>query len=174
MPRTPEVCPTAFCPRSLFSNTVSSSLPNPLSASHRLPPASNRLPPAFRRLPSAVCRLPLAFCLLLFLITHHSSLLTVHAQSATATLSGTVTDQNGAVVPAVNISVISIAQGFQRSTTTNDNGTFVITLLPPGNYTVKAEHQGFTPSEMGNVVVNVNDQVTIRILMKIGTLQPDG
>ena len=177
MPRTPEVCPTAFCPRSQLSNTVSSSLPNPLSASRQLPPASrqpppasNRLPPAFRRLPSAVCRLPLAFCLLLFLVTHHSSLITVHAQGATATLSGTVTDQNGAVIPGVNIAVISIAQGFQRSATTKEEGAFVVPLLPPGNYTVKAEREGFTPSEVRDVVLNVNDQVTIRIQMKIGTL----
>jgi hypothetical protein len=164
MPRTPEVCPTAFCPLSQLSNTVSSVLRILSSASHQLLPA-------FCPLPTAFCLLPSAFCLLLvLLITHHSSLITVHAQSATATLSGTVTDQNDAVVPGVNIAVISIAQGFQRSATTNDDGSFVVALLPPGNYTVKAEHQGFTPVEVRDVALNVNAQVTIRIQMKIGTL----
>src|SRR5258705_13959294 len=105
MPRTPEVCPSAFCPLFHFSNIGSS---------------------VFRTLPSASCLLPFAFCLLLLLIHLHSSLITVHAQGATATLSGTVTDQNDAVIPGVNIAVISIAQGFQRSATTNDNGAFVI------------------------------------------------
>jgi hypothetical protein len=148
MPRTPEVCPTAFCPPSQRSNTVSSSLPNPLSASHQLPPASHqlppashRLPPAFRPLPPAFCLLPSAFCLLLLLITYHSSLSTVHAQSATATLSGSVVDPNGAVIPGVNVAVINLSQGFQRTTTTNTDGIFVVPLLPPATYTVKAEHQ---------------------------------
>jgi outer membrane receptor protein involved in Fe transport len=94
----------------------------------------------------------------------------VFAQGATATLSGVVTDQTGAVVPAVNIAVISIAQGFQRTTTTNDEGIFVVPLLPPGNYTVKAEHEGFTPAEFRDVILNVNDQRTVKIPLKVGNV----
>src|SRR4051794_1355798 len=91
-----------------------------------------------------------------------------YAQGATATLSGVVTDQNGAVIPGVNIAVVSIAQGFQRITTTNDEGIFVVPLLPPGNYTVKAEHEGFNPAESREVILNVNDQMTIKIPLKVG------
>src|SRR5882724_6445434 len=101
MPRIPEVYPSAFCPLSYFSNIGSSAL--------RLLPSSSCL------LPSASCLLHSAVCLLLLLIT-------LHAQGATATLSGTVTDQNNAVIPGVNIAVISIAQGLQRSATTNGDG----------------------------------------------------
>jgi len=85
-------------------------------------------------------------------------------------LSGTVTDQNGAVVPSVNIAVISIASGFQRSATTNGDGTFVVALLPPGTYTLKAEHEGFTPAEVREVVLNVNDRVALKIQLKVGAL----
>jgi len=92
----------------------------------------------------------------------------VYAQGATATLSGVVMDQAGAVVPGVNIAVISIAQGFQRTTTTSDEGTFVVALLPPGNYTVKAEREGFTPAEVRDVILNVNDQRTIKLPMNVG------
>src|SRR6267142_3852031 len=159
MPRTPEVCPTAFCPLS-YSNRLSSPLLIPLS------PGSFFL----RFLPSAFCLLQSALCLLLLLITHHLSLITVHAQSATATLSGTVTDQNGAVIPDVSIAVINIAQGFKRSATTHSEGDFVVPLLPPGNYTVKAEHEGFTPTEVRDVVLNVNDKVAMRIHMNVGTV----
>src|SRR5258705_13702862 len=101
MPRTPEVCPTAFCPLSDLSNTVSSPLVIPFSATHQLPSASFFL----RFLPSAFCLLQSALCLLLLLITHHSSLITVRAQGTTATLSGKVTDQNDAVIPDVSIAV---------------------------------------------------------------------
>src|SRR5258705_6154253 len=102
MPRTPEVCSDLFCPLSHFSNIASRVL--------------RIVPPVFS-----------AFWLLLvLLITHHSGPITVHAQSATATLSGTVTDQNGALIPDVSIAVINIAHGFQRSATTNSEGTFVV------------------------------------------------
>jgi hypothetical protein len=81
--------------------------------------------------------------LLLVLVSANSSLAT--AQSPTATLTGTVMDENHAVIPGVNIAVINIAQGFQRSAVTDGNGAFVVPLLSPGNYTVKAEREGFTP-----------------------------
>jgi hypothetical protein len=126
-------------------------------------PHSSNIASRLRILPSAVC-------LLLLLSTQHSALSTVHAQSATATLSGTVVDQNAAVVADVKIAVISIAQGFQRSATTKQEGTFIVPSLPPGNYTVKAEHAGFTPAEVRDVVLNVNDQVAIKIQLKVGSI----
>lgn len=92
------------------------------------------------------------------------------AQSATATLSGIVVDENGAVIPGVNIVVINIGQGFQRSTTTKDEGNFVVALLPPGTYIVKAERDGFATAEIREVVLNVNDQVALQIQLKVGTL----
>src|SRR5258705_12383830 len=146
MPRTPEVCPDLFCPFSHISNIA---------------------PRVIRILAPVLSAL---WLLLVLLVTHHSGIITVHAQGATATLSGTVTDQNDAVIPDVSISVINIAQGFQRSATTNGEGAFVVPLLPPGNYIVKAEHAGFTPTEVRDVVLNVNDQVAMKIHMSVGKI----
>ena len=100
---------------------------------------------------------PFVVCLLLSFGFLNACANTVYAQGATATLSGVVTDQTGAVIQGVNIAVISTAQGFQRTTTTNGEGIFVTPLLPPGNYTIKAEHEGFTPAEFRDVILNVND-----------------
>jgi Carboxypeptidase regulatory-like domain/TonB-dependent Receptor Plug Domain len=99
-----------------------------------------------------------------------SSPISVSPQSATATLSGTVVDQNGAVVPGVNVAVINLGQGFQRSATTQSEGNFVVALLPPGTYIVKAEREGFAPAEVRDVVLNVNDQLTLQIQLKVGTI----
>ena len=107
------------------------------------------------------------YILILFLC---SSFAVVQAQSATATLSGIVTDPAGAVVSGVNISVINIAQGFTRTATTNDEGAFTIPLLSAGTYIVKAERQGFNPTEIRNVVLNVSDQKTIKLLLKVGNI----
>ncbi len=105
----------------------------------------------------------LAFCLVIFASQ-------VLAQSATATLSGTVTDEAGAVISGANIAVINTAQGFQRSTTTNAEGAFVVTLLPPGNYSVKVEHAGFNAAELKDVILNVNDQKVIKVYLKVGNI----
>ena len=115
-------------------------------------------------------RVLVCFCLFVLLVIQHSTLSTAYAQSASATLLGIVTDQNGAVITDASITVISIAQGFQRSATTNDEGTFIVPLLPPGKYIVKAEHEGFTPAEARDVVLNVNDQRSIKIQLKVGSI----
>src|SRR6185295_17101510 len=117
MSRNPGAYSTVFCPRLHFSNIGSSVL---------------------RKAQTTSCLLSFAFCLLLLLTTYHSSITTMYAQSATATMSGTVLDQNGAVLAGVNVKVINVEQGFQRTITTSDEGTFVVPLLPPGKYMVTA------------------------------------
>jgi hypothetical protein len=108
--------------------------------------------------------------LLILAVFVATSLITAHGQGASATLSGTVSDPNGAVVPGVNIAVINIGQGFQRTTITTAEGSFVVPLLPPGNYNVKAEREGFTPAEVRNVVLNVNDHVSLAMELKVGSI----
>src|SRR5229473_1967476 len=94
--------------------------------------------------------------------------ITVFGQSTTATLSGTVTDQNGAIVPGVAISVINPATSLERTATTSDAGYFNIPLLPPGIYTVTAKRDGFAPLRAENVVLNIADQKTLQIQLKAG------
>ena len=102
------------------------------------------------------------------LLTAHCSLLSVAAQSATATLSGTVIDQNGAVVPGAAVTLLNIATTLERHATTNDDGSFTILLLPPGNYSVTTRRDGFSPVEFKNVVLNVGDQKSLKIELKAG------
>ena len=107
---------------------------------------------------------------LVFLLIIGASSGFARGQSPTATLAGTVTDQNDAVVPGVGIAVINIAQGFQRSTVTDGEGSFVVPLLPAGLYTVKAEREGFTTAEVRDVILNVNDRVALKIRLKVGSI----
>src|SRR5574341_2132072 len=57
-----------------------------------------------------------------------------HAQSASATLSGTVEDQKGGVVPGVQITLTNTATTLERQVVTSESGSFVVPLLPPGKY----------------------------------------
>src|SRR5262245_29322640 len=82
------------------------------------------------------------------------------AQTNSATLSGTVLDSNGAVVPQVVIGVSSPATGLKRQTTTNNEGIFTFPLLPPGAYSLTAEREGFAALKIESIVLAVAAQVT--------------
>src|SRR6266566_7351978 len=88
---------------------------------------------ASRLLPSISYILLPALCLLVF---GGSFCPSSYAQSSTATLSGTVEDQKGALIAGASIALINADQGSQRLATTNSEGTFVFPLVPPGRYSV--------------------------------------
>lgn len=158
MPRLPSAYPSASYPLNDVSLLGISTNRQFSSSAHRAAVAR-----FFLRWTLAVV------CLVLF-ITHDPFLTKAVAQSDTATLSGVVTDETGAVISGANIAVINIAQNFQRSTSTNSEGIFVVFSLPPGNYSVKAEHAGFNTFELKDVILNVNDQRVIKLYLKVGSI----
>jgi len=104
--------------------------------------------------------------MLLFLILVAGSIAV--AQSATATLSGTIVDDKDAVVPTVEVTIIHPATGLRRITRTNDGGFFSFPALVPGNYTVTTQRAGFAPAQLTDIVLNVSDQRVLRIQLKVG------
>src|SRR6266446_10665771 len=64
---------------------------------------------------------------------------------ATASISGRVVDQAGAVLPGANVTVTNTATGAARDTVTNGEGLYSIPALNPGIYNVRAELTGFAP-----------------------------
>ena len=65
------------------------------------------------------------------------------AQSDTARLSGTITDQQGAAVSGASVTVTSTGTGRQSAVTTNDLGYYSVSALPAGNYHVEVTQRGF-------------------------------
>src|SRR6266852_3947134 len=120
--------------------------------------ASRILRPTVRRLVLSI----------LLLLTAHCALLTALGQSTSATLSGTVEDERGAVIPGVTVTAVNKGTQLSRDAMTNDQGYFTIPLLPPGAYTLKAHAQGFAPVEFPNIVLNVGDQKALQIQLKAG------
>jgi hypothetical protein len=107
---------------------------------------------------------------LVFLLSAFCLVPMVAGQSATATLSGTVEDQNGAVIPGAAVTAVNTATTLERQTTTDSNGSYTFPLLPPGTYIVRVQAQGFTPVENRNVVLNVGDQKSLQIQLKAGDI----
>jgi carboxypeptidase family protein/TonB-dependent receptor-like protein len=66
------------------------------------------------------------------------------AQTITATLEGRVTDTSGAVIAGAKISAVNTRTGLSRSADSSETGEYRIPLLPPGEYTVTVERQGFS------------------------------
>lgn len=90
------------------------------------------------------------------------------AQSSTATLSGTVEDQNGAPIPTVSVTVENVGTRIKREVTTNENGYFTMPLLQPGEYTLLVRRDGFASVQIPTVILNVGDQKSLQIAMKVG------
>jgi len=93
-----------------------------------------------------------------------------YAQSATASLSGTVTDETGSALPGVKLSVENLGAGLKRQTTSNSEGYFVVPLLPPGIYNVRAERDGFATTDTREITLNVGDQRALLIRLRIGSV----
>jgi Carboxypeptidase regulatory-like domain len=95
---------------------------------------------------------------------------TVYAQGATATLGGTVVDEAGAVIPGVQLTLLNLSTALQRHAATDDTGSYILPLLPPGRYNVTAQRDGFTTVEIRNVALNTGDQLSLRIKLKVGEI----
>lgn len=86
---------------------------------------------------SAAAILSLILAFLLLLVTPS------YAQRETGTVSGTVADTQGAVIPNASILLVNVASGDKRETVSNGTGFFTITAVPPGTYTVAITADGF-------------------------------
>src|SRR5512132_3480569 len=83
------------------------------------------------------------------------------AQETTATVTGTVTDETGAVVPGATVTVRNVGTGFVREATTGSEGTYNALLLPIGRYEVTFTLSGCQTQTAQNVTLHVNDRVQV-------------
>ncbi len=96
---------------------------------------------------------------------------TANAQTSTGSISGTVTDPNGAVVPGAKVIATQSSTGRSYETETTDAGIYVLPTLPVGAYTVSAERQGFKKSVQTGIEVRVALRESIDIQLQVGDVQ---
>jgi Carboxypeptidase regulatory-like domain len=94
----------------------------------------------------------------------------VSAQLPTATLNGTVTDPQGAVVAGARVSIVSQATGAVRDTTTDTAGFYSVTDLLPSDYTVRVETPTFAKAEIRDVRLDVGRASTVDVKLAIATV----
>ncbi|PYS46486.1 MAG: hypothetical protein DMG13_29875, partial [Acidobacteria bacterium] len=95
---------------------------------------------------------------------------TLSAQTATGMISGTVTDESGAVVPSAILTVTNKATGNARTLTANEDGLYSAPALPAGEYEVRAEMQGFR-TEVRAAQVLAGSSTTVNMALSVGATQ---
>lgn len=91
-----------------------------------------------------------------------------YGQTTNATLTGTITDTTGAMVPGVQVKVTNTDTNEVRQQTTNGVGYYSIPALPPGPYTVAVAAKGFS-SGSSKVVLSVGQALTVNFSLKVGS-----
>ena len=89
-------------------------------------------------------------------------------QTFTGTITGTITDPNGAAIPSAAVRARNEAANDVRQATSNTEGLYIFSQLPPGNYEVSAEAPGFRKSVQTSAVLRVAQTMELNFPMQIG------
>ena len=95
-----------------------------------------------------------------------------HAQggSATATLSGKVVDDTGAILPGVSVTVTNLSNNQSRTSQTNGEGIYRFTGLAPSQYSLRAELQGFASYVIETFTLNIGAAANLDATMQVSSL----
>src|SRR5437764_2416740 len=109
---------------------------------------------AFRRSAAIVLLLLLAF-------------VSATAQEFRGSLSGNVTDPNGAALPGATVEIKNVETNAASTATTNEQGGYSFPLLQPGKYTMTVTAQGFNTVQREGIEIRVADKLTLDIPMQV-------
>ena len=89
--------------------------------------------------------------------------------ASSAQLNGTVHDESGGSIAKTNVVLRETETNRTYTTTTNDNGLFVMPNLPPGHYELTTEASGFARSVQTGIVLTVGQVATIDVTVKVAS-----
>ena len=90
------------------------------------------------------------------------------AQVSTADITGRILDSQGNAIPGANVTATNSATGLTRTASSNDDGEYIITQLPPGIYEITVEAKGFSRSLQKDFELNVGTKPTLNFELKAG------
>ena len=94
----------------------------------------------------------------------------VYGQASSAAVNGTVSDQQGAIVPATRVLLTSVETGIEHRSETNAVGRYVYVNIPPGYYTIEASSDGFRTAAIEPFILTVNQTATFDIVLEVGAV----
>ncbi len=102
----------------------------------------------------------------LILLVHPFTL----AQHSRATISGTVTDESGAILPGVSITIENLDMGTVRETVADDEGRYSAPNLSIGSYSVQAELPGFSTAVRTGIQLTVARNAIVDLALQVGEI----
>ena len=114
------------------------------------------------------CRVRISLCGVVFAIlcTLPGALF---GQGYFGSVTGEITDQSGAVVPGVKVTLVDQQKGYRYATTSDTAGRYLYVSIPPGSYSLTAETTGFEKMVRTGVTVSVSENVTVNLRLKLAT-----
>src|SRR6185503_8762640 len=95
----------------------------------------------------------------------------VHAQDLdNVTISGRITDQNGAVIPGASVTATLVNTKTDRTVVADEQGQYKLIQLAPGVYSVKASFTNFAPEEKSDLTTIAGQNVTLDFVLKPATV----
>ena len=94
-------------------------------------------------------------------------------QGTSASLTGNVTDPNGAAIPAATVTVTNVGTGLTQSSKTDSVGTFLLRPLPIGGYSLVIDATGFNRYTQTGIVLTANLSATQDVRLTINTGKPE-
>src|SRR5882724_9006496 len=113
---------------------------------------------------SKLFSLLVVFCLL-FLVAE-----SVHAQTGTSSIGGTITDPQGRPVASAKVTVTNLATNATRSMQSTDTGAYLFALITPGAYRLEVEAKGFNKTVFDNVQALIGKQTESNVELNIGAV----
>src|SRR6201986_3497346 len=111
-----------------------------------------------------LCRKLLCFFVTLFLLSTAA-----FAQRDLGTVTGAITDAQGAAVPNAKLTLTEDATGVSYNIVSNDSGSFTRPALKAGTYTVTVEASGFQKAQEKNILVNPGEPSVVNIVLQVGS-----
>jgi hypothetical protein len=113
-------------------------------------------------------RMHIALLLTLALTLCVASPITAHAQATDAVITGSVTDAQGAALSNVTISARNTVTGATRTELTSPNGQYRLAALPPGEYDLTVQREGFAVNRIKGITLSVGLEFQHDVSLKIG------
>jgi hypothetical protein len=94
--------------------------------------------------------------------------LPVFAQTSLGTIVGNVTDETGAAIQQVTVTITNEGTSAARVVKTNEAGAYTVPSLPPGIYSVQAEMAGFRSEVQKSLKLDVNQTLRVDLALRVG------
>lgn len=92
-------------------------------------------------------------------------------QLDTATVIGTITDSQSAVLPGATVTARNIDTGFTRTAVTDADGRYRLAALPPGNYEMLATLQGFSTVTRQGVTLTLGSEAVLNLTLPLAGIE---